>query len=149
MLLLQEKVAVYATDQEGVTKRYIVISIITLLYALFLNKQKQFSKEDKYVNIIFIYLLIMWLCFNNATAFVRMVNFAHFIYTFELIFLLKYMRKKSPQFVLFIFFFLITNFQMTLGRTITGAYRSSYMDNSIVKILTSSVFDYLSYKTFF
>ena len=70
-------------------------------------------------------------------------------HTFELIFLLKYMRKKSPQFVLFIFFFLITNFQMTLGRTITGAYRSSYMDNSIVKILTSSVFDYLSYKTFF
>lgn len=89
----------------------------------------------------------MFLNFSNSHAFIRFANFISFIATIEFIEL--YMDKRLRQLsYAYMFMFLILNFQMTYGRTLSGGYCSSYMDNSIFKLLFSNVFDYLSYKAY-
>jgi len=146
--LLIERVSSYGTDTGSSSSiRYIGIGIVILITAILLFKFNCLNNSNKFGNIILIYIIIMFLNFSNSHAFIRFANFISFIATIEFIEL--YMDKRLRQLsYAFMFMFLILNFQMTYGRTLSGGYCSSYMDNSIFKLLFSNVFDYLSYKAY-
>ena len=146
---LLEKADSYTNGDGGNSSiRYIGISFVILLAGLYLWKNKVFNIENKYINIILMYLIIMYLNFNNSNAFIRWANFAQFIMIFEFVQLLKNRRKYIISIICFFVVFYVTNLQMTYGRTLSGGYCSSYMDNSMGKALFSSVYNYLEYKSY-
>ena len=139
----------YALDDGSASsKRYVLISVIILLQTVYLQKENLYNNSNKYSNIALIYLIMMYLNFNNSNAFIRFANFSHFIVVMGFVMLLKDRTKYAIPIVCLLFVFLVTNFQMTYGRTLSGGYCSSYMDNSIIKILFSNIYDYLTYKAY-
>ena len=146
--LLEKADSYTGGDGANSSIRYIGISFVILIAALYLWRNKAFNVENKYINIILIYLIIMYLNFNNSNAFIRWANFAQFIMVFEFVQLLKNRRKYIISIICFFVVFYVTNLQMTYGRTLSGGYCSSYMDNSIGKALFSSVYNYLEYKSY-
>jgi len=147
--LLREKALDYS-DFAGETssKRYIIISFVLLIYSFILQKKNIFNNNNKYINIVLLYMLLMWINYNNSHAFIRFANFAHFFILWEFILLHKEYKLKSTVLSFFFIFFLLTNLQMTKGRTTPGNYASSYMDNSIAKVLFSNVYDYLKFEAY-
>lgn len=146
--LLTKADAYIGEKGENSSIRYIGISFVILLASIYLWKQKIFNTNNQYLNIIFLYLIIMYLNFNNSNAFIRWANFAQFILVFEFIHFLKNRKKYSIPIILFFLTFYVTNYQMTYARTLSGGYCSSYMDNSLIKTLFSSTYDYLKYKAY-
>lgn len=146
--LLIERASGYAESSgEGTTKRYIFIGLLTYAIAIFLNYKEISDNKNKISNILLIYVLIMFLNYNNSTAFLRLANLISFIATIEFIGL--YSKKSIRQLsYVYLGIYLILNLQMTLGRTISGGYCSSYMDNSIGKLFFSNVYDYLIFKAY-
>lgn len=146
---LSTKIYSYVGERgESSSIRYVGISFIILLTALYLRRKEMFNTDNQYLNIILIYLIIMYLNFNNSNAFIRWANFAQFIMVFEFIHFLKNRKKYRIPIVCFFLFFYVTNLQMTYGRTLSGGYCSSYMDNSLAKILFSSTYNYLEYRAY-
>lgn len=146
--MLKERAFGYGmASGESSSKRYIFIGLLCLFTSLFIYKEKIYTQENKTGNIILIYSIIMFLNFNISDAFIRFANFISYIATIEFIDL--YCRKRTRQIsYLFTIIFMVLNLQMTLGRTIGGGYCSSYMDNSISKMLFSNVYDYITYKAY-
>ena len=146
---LLNRVEGYALDDGSASsKRYIIISAIILLQTLYLQKENLYNDVNKYANIALLYLIIMYLNFNNSNAFIRFANFSHYIVVMGFVMLLKARIKYAIPIACLLFVFLVTNYQMTYGRTLSGGYCSSYMDNSIIKILFSNIYDYLTYKAY-
>lgn len=147
--LLLKKAETYSIVGDAQSSiRYIGISCVMLLSAIYLSINKLFNVSNKYMNIIFIYLIIMYLNYNNPDGYIRFANFAHFLFLFEFIQLLRDKKRYSLVIFLFIVVFIVTNFQMTYSRTLSGGYCSSYMNNSIFQILFSNVVEYLSFKAY-
>ena len=144
---LAAKAEDYASDNASSSSiRYITIGLFLLIYAAFLYvKDKSMAP---YLNIALIYIIMMFLNFNNSNAFIRFANFSQFIIVLECMMLLLKRKRLKVYLSVFMFFFFLTNLQMTYGRTLSGGYCSSYMDNSVVKILISNVYDYLTYKAY-
>ncbi|WP_148467887.1 EpsG family protein [Alistipes sp.] len=146
--LLLAKADDYSGDMGGAsTKRYILIGLILLSMAVFLRRKGLFDDTSRRGNIVLLYVLIMFLNYNNSNAFIRFANFCSFVATLEFLELLKLKKEKWMSFA-YMAVFMMLNLQMTYGRTLSGGYCSSYMDNSIVRIFTSNIYDYLSYKAY-
>ena len=149
--LILKRVEHYALEGENLFSiRYVLILFFVFCTALLLLKRKVFNEENKFLNIVLLYLIIATLNYSNFDGFVRFVNFIQFIVVFVFIPFLR--DKKRNQSIIAIFFivFLVTNLQMTYSRTISPHldYRSCYMDNSLSKILFSNVVDYLTFKAY-
>lgn len=144
---LASKAESYSGDAASSSSiRYIVIGLFLWIYSAILYKKVK--AMELHLNIVLIYVIMMFLNYNNSHAFIRFANFAQFIIVLEFLILLRNRMKLKAYLWTFVLFFFLTNFQMTYGRTLSGGYCSSYMDNSIVKILTSNVYDYLTYKAY-
>lgn len=146
--LLLDRFGSYGTGQTG-TSHYIAIQLTMLLSAIYLwLKNKKNNKElTNAVNIIFLYFIISNLNFYNLTAYLRFSIFSHWLFALILIWFvqasvnnLKFRQVKN----ILVFFMLLMTIRWTLARTITGNYCSSYMDNSITKIVFSTMNNYLS-----
>lgn len=149
--LLMNRVEHYATEGGSLFSiRYIIILLFIFCAALWLFKKNIFNNENKFFNIILLYLIISTLNYPNFDGFVRFVNFAQFISVFLFISYLKRAKYNSLMITVFFIFFITTNFQMTYSRTISPYldYRSSYMNNSVSQILFKSVVDYLTFKAY-
>ncbi len=144
---LSQKANAYVAS-EKTSIRYLVISFSTLVMAAILYKHGK-SKDNYLCNIVLIYFLVSSFNACNIHSYVRFINFIH-----PIIFILllasyktqfKYNQVIMQLYLLFLLFFTL---RLTIGRTVTGGYLSSYMDNSLSEILFSSVNDYLVYKTY-
>ena len=125
---------------------YNFVAVIILLVGIFLYIKNIFNKKNCYLNIVLIYLIIMYLNFNNSNGFVRFANFASFIIALEFIPLLKNLSRNNIILLLLFVYFFAHNLHITYVRTLVpGGYCSSYMDNSISRILLSSSIEYLSF----
>ena len=144
---LASKAEGYSEDAaSSSSRRYIVIGLFLWIYSAILYKKDK--AMELYLNIVLIYVIMMFLNYNNSHAFIRFANFAQFVIVLEFLILLRNRMKLRVCLWIIMLFFCLTNLQMTYGRTLSGGYCSSYMDNSIVKILTSNVYDYLTYKAY-
>lgn len=123
---------------ESSSKRYIAIGLITLVICIYLYYKGYLNNRSRVGNIILIYVTIMFLNYTNSNAFIRFANFISFIATIEFIELFIHKNIRQLSYIM-MGAYMILNLQLTLGRTISGGYCSSYMDNSIFKILTSNV----------
>lgn len=146
--LLMERTIDYGSDTGSSSSiRYLFIGLLTLITCWYLQRKDAYNTEEKIGNIILLYIIVMFVNYNNSHAFIRFANFISFIATIEFIGL--YRTKKIRQIsYLYIVVFMLLNLQMTYGRTLSGGYCSSYMDNSIAKVLLSNVYDYLTYKAY-
>ena len=144
---LASKAEGYSEDAaSSSSRRYIVIGLFLWIYSAILYKKDK--AMELYLNIVLIYVIMMFLNYNNSHAFIRFANFAQFVIVLEFLILLRNRMKLRVCLWIIMLFFCLTNLQMTYGRTLSGGYCSSYMDKSIVKILTSNVYDYLTYKAY-
>lgn len=143
--LLTERAMDYGNDiGASSSKRYLFIGLSTFLITIILYHYKYYNESNRIGNIILIYIIVMFLNYTNSNAFIRFANFISFIATIQFIEL--FVHKKTHQLsYLLSFIYFILNFQMTIGRTISGGYCSSYMDNSIFKIIFSNAYDYLTF----
>lgn len=146
--LLIERASGYASDVgQQSSKRYMFIGLLCFVVCVLLYSKGCFNNKNRIGNVVLIYTIIMFLNFQNSNAFIRFANFISFIATIEFVEL--YCNKKVHQLAgVLMVTFMILNLQMTLGRTISGGYCSSYMDNSIVKLILSNPLDYLMYKAY-
>ena len=149
--LLLERVEYYANEGKALfALRYISILVFVWLVSFFLFKNSLFNKENGFFNIVILYLIISCINYSNFDGFVRFVNFIQFILLLEFLPLLRNKKKNALLVMVFVMFFGVTNLLMTYSRTLSPIhdYRSSYMDNSVPKVLFSNVFDYLNYKAY-
>lgn len=144
-----QKAVVYALDTGSESsKRYIFISLLILIVAIRLYWKEKDRRIILLLNIPILYLIIMYLNYNNSVAFIRFANFSQFIVALEFLLLLKQYPSNKVVIMVLVCIYFILNGMMTYSRTLSGGYCSSYMDNSLFKILTSNVCDYLSYKAY-
>ena len=144
--LLFERMFFYSYDLANNTSiRYVGTGIMLFITSLYLYYCHTFKSNYKILNINLLYLIIMFLNFTVSDAFIRFANFSTFISTICILGLMRG-KRNILYFSIFTIIICILNLQMTLGRTIGNGYTSSYMDNSITKIITSPVSDYLSFK---
>lgn len=146
--MLIERTSGYGDDTgESSSKRYIFIGFLCLAVCVYLYIRKYYNDTNKIGNVILVYIIIMFLNYNNSNAFIRFANFISFIVTIEFVEL--FLHKKTRQLsILFMVIFMILNLQRTFGRTLAGGYCSSYMDNSIGSLLFSNIIEYLTYKAY-
>lgn len=148
LLALADKVNGYVDDDgTNSSKRYVFISFLILVLALFLYKKNFFNNVNHLGNIVLIYLTIMYFNYSNSVAFIRLANFGSFIFILEFVQLLRMYKNHWMKYT-FLGMFIFLNAQMTLGRTISGGYCSSYMDNSLFKIFFSTAYDYLTFHAY-
>lgn len=137
----------YAMDAASNSSiRYILISVAILLMGIYLVQRRLFTKENKYINLVLLYLIIMYLNYNNSNGFLRFANFSSFIIAFEFAQFLWNKRKNALVLCVIISFFFASNLLITYSRTRPGGYASSYMDNSLSRIFFSTTYDYLTYR---
>lgn len=133
---------------EGGSVHYIVLQLLMLVPTIFLwltRKTREKSEQDA-VNVILLYFLISSLNFGNLVAYLRFAIFAHWLFALVMVLCLKNIRFKDVRYVLniLILCMILMTTRWTLGRTISGGYCSSYMDNSIVDIVFSTSYNYLT-----
>ena len=74
--LLLAKADDYSGDMGGAsTKRYILIGLILLSMAVFLRRKGLFDDTSRRGNIVLLYVLIMFLNYNNSNAFYPVCQF--------------------------------------------------------------------------
>lgn len=137
----------YSTYGDGsiASPQYIAIEILMLIMSLnlWIHTRKRRCYET---NIIILYFIISFANFGNLIAFLRFALFSHWLFALMIV---KYYSTSNfhltqiAKGVIFLMFLLSLRF--TNGR-LTGSYRSSYMDNSIIKIATSTSKQYLDIK---
>lgn len=146
--LLMDRFGYYGKGQSG-TLHYIVLQVVMLSTSLFLYCNRKANKKEQCyaVNIILLYFLISNMNFYNIVAYLRFSILTHWQFTLLLILLIQASvnssRLRAVKKYLCIFMFLMTA-RWTIGRTTPGGYASSYMDNSIPKIVFSTTYHYLS-----
>ena len=150
--ILQRKAIGYSEDITGFSnsKRYTFLCIVYFLMLLY--AQFKIKSPSIVLKIGYLYLGILLMNYSVPHNFVRLINMSHFFYAFFFIEILvdkRVSRKLRLSFLNILFFlFLYTNFTMTYGRTLGGGYTSSYMDNSITKIMLSSVPEFFKQKCY-
>lgn len=143
--MVSEKYSNYG-DGSTATPHYILIELLMLYMAIDLWRK---DKDDRDINIVLLYFLISFANYGTLVAFLRFALFSHWVFAFMLV---KYLTINRPVFrfsnvgkyIVIIMFFMSLRF--TLSRLGMGIYPSTYMDNSIVKITTSTINDYLTVK---
>lgn len=143
--MIGDKYGTYS-DKVAASPHYILIEILMFCMTLDLWRRSGF-KDDKYTNVVLIYFILSFANYNNLISFLRFALFSHWLFALMLV---RYLTIYKPNFsfskvariIVVIMFLLSTRF--TLGRLGGGGYASTYMDNSIVKICTSNMIDYLS-----
>ena len=143
--MISDKFSDYG-DGSTATPHYILIELLMLFMAFDIWKK---NKDDRDINIVILYFFISFANYGNLVAFLRFALFSHWIFAFMLV---KYLTIYRPsyrisnigRYIVIIMFFM--SFRFTLSRLGMGIYPSSYMDNSIVKITTSTLHDYLIVK---
>lgn len=146
--LLSERAVMYAEDNGGSsTKRYICIGIMIYLIAVYLYRSHFFTEKNRIGTIVLLYIILMFLNFNNSSGFIRFANFSSFILSIEFLVMMEFKKNGWIKYI-FMILIMLLNLQLTLGRTFTGVYISSYFDNSASKLLFSNVVNYLSFKTY-
>ena len=152
--LLQEKASSYTEQMWTDTSlvRYDLLMIISFLMLFLLKQSNKEYVNTKTIFIPYIYLCLILINRNVAHNYIRYVNMSYIVYAILFIEYINTRRILVKDFkayfeLLLIIAFLIANLHMTYYRTIGGSYLSSYMDNSLIQILGSSVYDYLSFKT--
>ena len=145
--LLLDRFGDYDNGQTGTT-HYIAIQLALLCFALYLWYKYKFNKEISYaINLVLLYFIISNLNFYNLVAYLRFSVFSHWLFALIYIWYIKVsFESKNINTVkkLLVIFMLIMTTRWTLGRTISGGYCSSYMDNSLPKIILSTSYNYLS-----
>lgn len=145
--MIRERFDGYGNGESG-SIHYIILQLIMVSSALYLWIHEKYNVELEYaVNIILIYFIISTLNISNLTAYLRLSIFSHWLFSLVLI----WYFYLSPRFInlpkvknfLILIMFLMT-IRWSIGRITPGGYSSSYMDNSITKILFSTSVDYLS-----
>lgn len=137
----------YGDGQTGTT-HYIAIQLALLCFAFYLWSKYKSNKEISYaINLVLLYFIISNLNFYNLVAYLRFSIFSHWLFALIYIWYIKVsFESKNINTIkkLLVIFMLIMTTRWTLGRTISGSYCSSYMDNSLPKIIFSTSYNYLS-----
>lgn len=130
---------------------YFLFTFWLLCFIILLNRLFVSKDNDIIDKACVLFIIVLNLNYSNNHNFTRLLLFSFPIYI--LIFMnvlcnLKQMftRKILILFILSITFFL--HFWFSLGRfgTDVSKYQTSFMDNSITKIITSPLYSYLNYK---
>lgn len=151
--LIQAKASSY-TDEMWTNSsllRYDLLMILSISMVLMLKKS---NKEYVCSKSVFIPLIYICLIIANRSVvhnYIRYVNVSYVVYAMLFIEFINTKRILTKDFkayfeLLLIVAFLVANLHMTYYRTIGGSYLSSYMDNSLLQIIGSSVFSYLSFE---
>lgn len=149
--LLMERFSVY--EQPSGSIHYMLLQFLMLFPSLFiwLIHKPNDRKQQYAINVVLLYFLVSCLNFGNLVAYLRFSIFAHWLFALDYILCLKNIRYNDVRIVLRVLVFSMSLMTMrwTVGRTTEGGYASSYMDNNIMKIITSSSYDFLivDYKT--
>ena len=152
LALLQEKALSYTEQMWSNSSlvRYDLLMLISFLMLIFLKKSNNEYAKNKAIFIPYMYLCLILANRNVTHNYIRYVNMSYVVYA---MLFLEYMNTrrilvkdfKAYFELLLIVAFLVANLHMTYYRTVGGSYLSSYMDNSLIKILSSSVYSYLSF----
>lgn len=150
--LIQAKASSYTDEMwaDSSLLRYDLLIILSLSIVFLLKKSNKEYVVSKAIFIPLIYLCLIIANRSVAHNYIRYVNMSYIVYAMLFIEYINTKRILVKDFkayfeLLLIVAFLVANLHMTYYRTIGGSYLSSYMDNSLLKILGSSVFSYLSF----
>lgn len=153
LLLLKDKASNYTeTMWRGASMlRYDIMLLIAFFMLIALKRSNGEYLSSKAIFIPFIYFCLILANRHVIHNYVRFINLSYFMYAFLFIEYINTRRVLIKDFkayfeLLLIVAFLVANLHMTYYRTIGGSYLSSYMDNSLLQIIGSSVFSYLSFE---
>lgn len=145
--LLLNRFGDYGDGQTGST-HYVAIQLILMCSAFYLWYKYKSDKEISYViNLVLLYFIISNINFYNLVAYLRFSIFSHWLFALIYIWYIKgSIGSKNVNTIkkLLVVFMLIMTTRWTLSRTVSGSYCSSYMDNSLPKIVFSTSYNYLS-----
>ena len=149
--ILSHKTEKYAEDLGGfsISAIFIIELLVILLACLYIKKSTYHS--PKYFNLMLPYLCVLFLNISSPHNFDRYLNLAAFPLAVLIIDMLslksRIVKNRSKIIILVCLSLFLVNARKTYFRTLaeTG-YTSSYMDNSLTKILVSPSFVYLDYK---
>ena len=145
--LLQNQFSNYGEGETGST-HYVILQLALLCPTLYLwIKYKNYIDVSYAVNLVLLYFIISNFNFYNLVAYLRLSIFSHWLFTLILIKYIEYSRINininKIKYALIVSMFFMT-VKWTYSRTLSGGYCSSYMDNSIPKIILSTSYSYLS-----
>lgn len=145
--LLLDRFEDYGDGKTGTT-HYIAIQLALLCFALYLWYKYKSNKDISYAtNLVLLYFIISNINFYNLVAYLRFSIFSHWLFALIYIWYIRVsLESKNIRTIkkLIVVFMLIMTTRWTLGRTISGGYCSSYMDNSLPKIIFSTSYNYFS-----
>ena len=152
-LLLYEKAASYTDEMSEMTSsllRYDLLLFISLFMTFILKKTVcDFRCPSKLLFLFLIYFSLVFANRNMVHNYIRFVNMSFAIYAFLYLELLQanFTSKALKMYINsgIVVAFCVSFIHMTYYRTVGGGYLSSYMDNSLVNIFLSSLFNYLSF----
>lgn len=142
--LLMNRFGTYS--EENTTPFYVGLQLMMIGSALYLFFRCSDDKSVRNVlKIVLLYIVISFLNYYNLTAYKRFSLFSQWMFGLILI---NYICKSElldvrrvQCFLLTVMFMMMLRYSM--GRTIGGGYSSSYMDNSLTKLVVSPLEDYL------
>jgi len=113
--------------------------------------KEEYSKDRWNVfMVLFLTLMVLLINRGNVHNFVRYVYGLFPFYIFIIIVILKSQIKKNQKYgiaFIAICFFTFSNFKLLMVQTSTESnYANSYFDNSIGNLLTSNVYEFLSFR---
>lgn len=123
---------------------YVLKELLMLSFAIWIWMKN--DKRNNYLcNIVLLYFIISSFNYINLVSYLRFSLFSHYLFA---IMLIEYVRFYGRHLdtavkVIILSMFLLT-VRYTIGRTSPGGYSSSYMDNSLGKIVFSTFNDYIS-----
>lgn len=147
---IQSKASIYAEGMDNVyTLRYLSTAFILFISVLLLDKCTK-STNKLAVKIVYLYCILLLFISSDKISFLRFTVLSYWPFVLILVELLRvqtaHWRAKRLVVMglcLFSFYSFVT---MTYDRTLkSGAYLTSYLNNDLVKILTYSVPQYLSF----
>lgn len=145
--LLLNRFEDYGDGQTGST-HYVAIQLALLCSALYLWYKHKYNKEISYaINLVLLYFIISNINYYNLVAYLRFSIFSHWLFALIYIWYIKVsFESKNISTIkkILVIFMLIMTTRWTLSRTVSGGYCSSYMDNSLPKIMFSTSYNYLS-----
>lgn len=123
---------------------YVIIELLMLALAFWIWVKRGRTKNYA-CNIVCLYFIISSLNYVNLVAYLRFSIFSHFLFALLMIEHIRFYGLRFSKILKLISIaMLILTIRYSIGRTTAGGYASSYMDNSITKIVFSTSFDYWS-----
>lgn len=151
-LLLHEKAVMYTDEMSDMASSLLRYDLLMFIYLFLVLSLRILSYSKLPSKVFFVFMIYFCLLLSNRHMvhnYIRFVNMSFVVYGFLFLELLhSVFTQNISKFYIkvgVVVAFLGSFVHMTYYRTIGGSYLSSYMDNSLIKICLSSVFDYFSF----